>query len=328
VAVALLATASATAASIERGAGPDGVITRALVVLVAIGAAAWWLGRYGTRLLPLLRRDGVNLEARRGVSAESPNPDTAVWLVAHLDSKSQPVSLLARSAAAVAVCLGWLSLALVWVVTTVTPVPSTVFVLLSACAALASVPLLFSRPGARSAGALDNASGVASIVLAARRLDLAAPVGVVITSAEELGLAGARAWVEGAATAVAINCDGVDDHGRLTITAGSIARELLHRTNAVAVLGPDVRIRRALPGILLDSAAFSDRGWAACTISQGTLRSLARVHTERDALDLLSGSGIESTSVLIASLAGAIIADGSSSEYRTGGSESAWNSNA
>jgi hypothetical protein len=279
-----------------------------------------WLGSYGTRVLPMLRRVGVNLEARRGV------PE--VWLVAHLDSKSQPISLLVRAAAAVCVLSSWTCVMLAWAATWLIAVPPALLLVLVGCATVGSVPLLMSWIGTRSAGALDNASGVAAVLGAASRLDLAIPLGVVVTSAEEFGLAGARAWAHGLPASVAINCDGVDDAGMLTITApgrgGCYLWQSLSRSEAT---GLDVRVRRSLPGVLLDATAFADRGWVACTVSQGTRKSLARVHTSEDTLTRLSGAGVERAAVLVASLAGAIIAWGDSPDCKKGGFGTKWNDN-
>jgi len=248
-----------------------------------------------------------------------------VWLIAHLDSKSQPISLLTRAWAAVTVACAWGFILVVWAALMVAPISQWILVPLLGCAAAAAVPLLFSGVAEAGHGALDNASGVASVLGAARLLDLAIPVGVVVTSAEEFGLAGARAWVEEKPGGVAINCDGVDDRGVLTITTGGGRRDLWRFLTAAGVIDPDVRVRRRLPGVLLDATAFSDRGWAVCTVSQGTRGSLARVHTRRDTLASLSGSGLERASKMIASLAGAIIADERESRNQEGRSGSTWN---
>lgn len=311
----LLLTALVAGAGIARGpATSDRTLAGALLALTVVALAGWWTGRYGTRLLPFMRRQGVNLEARRGTPT--------VWLTAHLDSKSQPFSLLARAAAAVVVAVSWLCVLIAWGVSLVVAVPNGFLLVLVGCAAVAAVPLVGSWVGIQGDGALDNASGVVSILGAVSLLDPAAPVGVVITSAEEFGLAGARAWVEDVPVSVTINCDGVDDRGSLTITSGPVGRDLWR---ASGVLGADVRIRRNLPGVLLDSTAFSDRGWTACTVSQGTPASLARVHTARDTLAELSGRGIERVSGVIAALAGAIIASSSGPECQKRGSRNTWN---
>jgi len=312
--LALLVAASVAAGGIVRGGNAMDIgLTIGITLVVAVSAAGWWLGRYGTRRLSLLRRNGVNLEARRGVPR--------VWLMAHLDSKSQPVSLLVRAAAAVGVLASWMCLILAWSVSRVVPVPGVLLLALATCGAVASVPLLVSWIGAGGSGALDNASGVAGVLRAVSVIDRTIPVGVIITSAEELGLAGARAWVQSKPAGVVINCDGMDDSGELTITATGRGRHLLQSLRKAGVLRSDARIRRALPGVLMDSTACADEGWAACTVSRGTLYSLARVHTAHDTMDRLTGIGADSAAGVIASLTGAIVSAGSSREDRKGVSD-------
>ena len=314
VVMLLVLTAAATALSLIRSAAVDAPVERALVIVAILAISGWWLGRYGTRYTPLMRRTGVNLEASRGVPA--------VWLVAHLDTKSQGVSLLTRAASAVAVLGFWVAVVIALLASSVMQVPVTVITVLVLCAGISAVPLAVARTGSNGSGALDNATGVASIIVAAQRLGAELPVGLVITSAEELGLAGARAWVEGKPQGFAINCDGVDDHGELTLTTSGRVQKIVRSLSFWPIIGPKVRIRRSLPGVLLDSTAFSDNGWAACTVSQGSLKSLARIHTRRDCLGECSGSGVEAAAEVIAMLAGAIIAGVSGFAHMDGGSSS------
>ena len=304
--VLLAAAIVAAIGAVRGGAATDRGLVIGVALVVAVSVSGWWLGRYGTRRLPFARRLGVNLEGRRGVPR--------VWLMAHLDSKSQPVSLLIRAAAAVGVLASWVCLILVWTASRISPLPGVLLLGAATCGAVASVPLLLSWVGTRGSGALDNASGVAAVLRAASIIDRAIPVGVLITSAEELGLAGARDWVQSRAAGVVINCDGVDDQGALTITATGAGRHLLQFLRRNGVLGLEARLRRGLPGILVDSTAFVDAGWAACTVSRGTLYSLARVHTAHDTLDRMSGVGVESAAGVIASLVGAIVAARNSSK--------------
>lgn len=281
-----------------------------LAVLVVL-AAGWWLGRYGTRSIPWMRRRGVNIEARRG------EPD--VWLIAHLDSKSQPLSLLFRAFGSVCLACGWILAVAAWAIAELVRFPSEIEVVLLGLTAVASLPMAFAWIGESGSGALDNASGVASILGAVTLLDPATPVGVVVTSAEELGIAGARAWVAGRHPCVAINCDGVDDDGPVAITASGRERRVWKKLGLGVGLASPVRFKRILPGVLLDASAFSECGWVACTVSKGTRASLARIHTRRDTVTALSGSGVDEAQKIIASIAGAMVERWNAPKCRNGG---------
>ena len=276
-------------------------------VVLGLGLAALWF--FARRMLgdavldlPWLRAQAENLVARRGSAAPR------VWLVAHLDSKSQPVPSRIRifgiALLAVAIVLTVAALAL----TLATGSPRTTLWLL--CAALGVVGggvVVASVVGNDSVGAVDNASGVAAVLSAAARLDAATAVGVLLPSAEELGLAGARAWVgaRGAERAYVLNCDGVDDQGELTIMyTRSLPAPVVDAVSAAA--GGDVRVRRMPPGLLLDSVAFADAGWSAVTVSHGSMQTLARVHTASDSLERLAGRSIEPVAQVLARAAEAL----------------------
>jgi Zn-dependent M28 family amino/carboxypeptidase len=175
--------------------------------------------------------------------------------------------------------------------------------LLAIVAAVAAIPFVFCLTGNRSAGAVDNASGLVSVLLAAREIPARPDIGVIVTSAEEFALAGARAHVASHHNpAVVINCDTIDDpgsflcmtHGR---TRGSAAAAV---SKAAARLGLPVKVRRTIPGILADGIAFADAGWDAVTVSRGNLSTLARVHTSSDTRERLDGSGIAQAARLLA----------------------------
>ncbi|HVE79398.1 MAG TPA: M28 family peptidase [Gemmatimonadaceae bacterium] len=275
----------------------------ALAALAAVGAGGAWAARRGVLALPLLRRRGVNLEARRG--------HPRVWLVAHLDSKSQPVPMLARAAGVVLSVTVWATaialLAAQWL-----GAPVDGWRWLAAAGVAAGLPVALSTVGSRSPGALDDASGVAAVLEAASRVAPARPLGVLLTSAEELGLAGARAWVAGRrprdATDAVLNCDGVDDDGAIVAMWSGRAPDALLASVAAAAAraGVVVRPRRLIPGLLVDAVAFADAGWPAITLSRGTLRTLARIHRAADAAPPLRGTGV---SVVAGVLAGCLEAN-------------------
>jgi hypothetical protein len=77
----------------------------AIVIIGLAIAAAIGLAR-GVLNAPVMRRAGMNVEATRG-----PSP-AKVWLVAHLDSKSQPGPMLVRVAGVVVLAVGLAGVAL------------------------------------------------------------------------------------------------------------------------------------------------------------------------------------------------------------------------
>jgi len=248
---------------------------------------------------PLQRARSVNLEARRG------NP--TAWLVAHLDSKSQTVPMLIRIASSVtlAAVLGVTLIALLVSIAGLKTGP-TLWVGLEIAAIVAAIPSLLCFVKNESSGAVDNASGVVAVLLAARSASAPPELGILITSGEELGLAGARIWAHTAQPGLrALNCDTVDDAGgwRCMYT-GAKPKAIAAAAESVAGrLGVRLRVGRLIPGILADSIAFADLGMEAATLSRGTLSTLARIHTRRDTSNALLGKGAADASVLLSALA-------------------------
>lgn len=297
IAGAGLAIALVLAAWAGRAARPGIALATLVGALVIVTALGRWMARRGVLTLPWRRESAVNLECVRG-------DEPGVWLVAHLDSKSQPVSILVRAA-------GITLLAMVWIAAMTGAAAQLsradvdwAWMPLTAIGVVAALTLMASVVGTASPGALDNASGVATVLCTAAALPRDRPLGVLLTSAEELGLAGARAWVEGRAPAVAINCDGVDDSGALTaMWSGGrpgmlISRLLTASRRSVRT----VRVRRLLPGILVDAVALADAGWATITVSRGGVRTLARIHRPSDSPAALRGDGIAVAAELVTAL--------------------------
>lgn len=264
---------------------------RAAVVLaaagVAVATAGAWIARVAVTRLPWGRREGINLAATRG---DAPT----LWLVAHLDSKSQPIPILARAAGITGLVVVWLGAIVTAIAQGALGAGSGPWPWIAAAALVAGIPVAASIVGARSPGALDDASGVATVLRAAELVDRAVSLGVVLTSAEELGLAGARAWVRSRSypPARAINIDGVDDAGRLNVTyTGRRPDQLIAQLEAAE---QTVHVSRLFPGVLTDAVALADAGWQAVTVSKGTWRTVARIHTPNDNLSALTGQGAES----------------------------------
>jgi hypothetical protein len=251
-----------------------GQLTAALVIMLA-----YWLSSSSATREPWFRESGVNLEATRG----SPT----VWLVAHIDSKSQPISTAVRSLGVLLVAVGLVGQFIV-------PWPQDFYVYYAGM--VGSLILLMAGVGANSNGAADNASGVAAVLEAAALIPRDRPAGVLITDAEELSLAGARAWIAPRTEkGAAINCDTVDDDGPLTvIDYGNLRSHSFANARVIS--------QAKLPGVLTDSNAFRADGWPTVTLSRGTIRTLNRIHTRRDSLDNLRGTGIPDAAKALARL--------------------------
>ena len=271
-------------------------------------ALTWVVGALllrSTLTLPAMRAQSTNLVATRGIA------EPRVWLVAHTDSKSQTIRMLVRVGSVVA---AWM----LFVLTIGTmlaqmsrypvamgypddllPLESGIAAILSAVAIL---PVTLCFIGNDSRGALDNASGVAAVLLALDQIQPAKNIGVLFTSAEELGLAGARAFLAGnATTGVALNCDTVDDRGTFVCMTGNRrSPTALALGRAGSTIGHRMKIRSIIPGILTDSIPFSRAGWDAVTLSRGNLRTLSAVHTSGDEPGRIDGAGIALAARVIA----------------------------
>lgn len=260
-----------------------------LLALLVIGSTLGGLGVLRRR--PPASGTGVNLVAvrRRG--------RVAVWLTAHYDSKGQPISMATRLVAVGLTAVGLVGLA--GFVTTIVPsdpAPTSIAWLLPGVAG----GLLLSRNQVtnESPGAIDNGSGVLAVLATVDALPPAAPVGVILTDAEEFGLQGAHALVRERATLLqgtsVVNFDGIDDRGP------TIA--LMHRPGPTAVvLATVLRARRAgwLP-VLVDGLAFRRPAAECVTIVRGGFATTRIVHTPRDTPERLTLAGVREVAAGVA----------------------------
>jgi Peptidase family M28 len=301
-ALGLAAPLLGTAAAAARQTHPWLSIGAAALFAAVLGIVAY-AGGAGVVDFPVMRRRATNLVAARG------GAEPSVWLVAHVDSKWQPVSMIVRMAGIVLTTLAIAALAIATIMDSPVATPLVVALWLTA------LPLMLSGVGARNHGTVDNASGVATVLEAAELLPRDLDVGVLITDAEELALAGVRAWLREwrGAAGVALNCDSVDDVGPL------VAMYSGRRNRTAAIVGAmadaaaaereRLRTMRLLPGVLADSVAFAGAGWRTLTLSRGTIRTLGRIHTSRDTLDAMRGTGIPGAARVLARAASEIAAE-------------------
>ena len=241
----------------------------------------------GRSLLHRLARvplSGVNLIAVR------PGPRVVTWLVAHYDSKGQPLSMAARLGAAALVGVGvveLLGLALRALLGTVHP--GILDAALCGAGAAGAGLLGLNRVTDHSAGAVDNAAGVVTALATVDALPPEARVGVIFPDAEEFGLLGARALVRERANLLAettiVNFDGIDDRGT------TIA--LMHRSGATVdrvARALEARRARWLP-VVVDGLALAAVARECVTIMRGDWGTARVVHTLRDTAARLTLDG-------------------------------------
>lgn len=236
----------------------------------------------------------VGRAAGRNIVAVRPDAEPRFLVVAHRDSKSQPVPLGLRIAAVALVGIAF---------------PATIaFALLglpriaAGCAlagSLGGLVLAACTTGNNSEGALDNATGLVALLdLAAR--ETTGDVAFLVTDAEELGLAGARsaAALGGHDVEAVINLDGLDDDGPLRLLTGRGPAAARRAAPLAACLGGaarergiEVRFHHVPAGLMVDHLPFATAGLAAITVMRGHIRSLSRVHRAADSLDRVNGDG-------------------------------------
>jgi len=281
-----------------------GALMLVALVFASTDVKRRWIARF-----PLGRARSTNLEARRG--------EPRVWLVAHLDSKSQTVPILVRIASSVVLAIVMVLSLIVLLLSLVgVSFPVMTWHALALVAVLGALPSMLCFVRNNSNGAVDNASGVVAALLASQSDAAPRDLGVVITSGEELGLAGARAWALSALPLSVgqlsakpemsiLNCDTVDEAGqwRCMYTGKRPDRIMAAAETIAGALGVRVRAGRLIPGILADSMVFADRGLKAVTVGRGTLKTLARIHTRRDNSNTLTGNGAAEASAILSALA-------------------------
>ena len=207
--------------------------------------------------------NGTNLIAR----PIRPSAHQPIWLVAHYDSKGQPISMAIRLVGFGTLVLGLLMLVIALI-------PALILLV------VALFVISQNRVNDNSPGALDNATALIAIFMTLDQLPPEAAVGVIFPDAEEFGLVGARALASERAAlftdASVINLDGLDDTGRPTAfmhRAGPVARALAD------VL--DARRWRWLP-VIVDGLALVRVARECVTILKGNWRTMTIVHRSSD----------------------------------------------
>ena len=247
--------------------------------------------------------------AASNLLAKKPNSRPRFIVMAHLDSKSQPMPLALRGPAIILGLIAWIALAGLAVLGLLDPVYLTPGIItpIAVAALIAAVLLIFCWTDNRSPGALDNGSGLATLLGVAERDAAHDDVAYLVTDAEELGLVGARSIASKLDPVIGvINVDGIDDSGTFFILEkfGMPLRHIAPHLVAAALTAADeMKVparRRDVPfGLLLDHIPLARVHLPAVTIMRGSMKSMMRVHRPADSMDNMTGSGIDAAVSLI-----------------------------
>jgi hypothetical protein len=237
-----------------------------------------------------------------------------LYLVAHYDSKSQHLPLVMRISLFVIVISGSITFSILNLIRLVnasfTPALFVTGILVLIC----GIPLLFLNYGDQSPGAIDNASGVGLVLHLAEILAVQPGVGrkldirVLITSAEELGVKGALAYIQQNADALrglaqreglhVLNFDGIGVDGKLYLVGGDPDPSQVNSANlnylvrqSAAELGIPLG-RFFLPGAMFDHIPFAEDGYDTLSLI-GIGKGSGSVHTAGDSPDKLHIRGFD-----------------------------------
>ena len=275
-----------------RGASPGEWAALTTGMPVALFLLRWpWL----ERLFEGTREASANLIARRAGTTEPARP--RVLFMAHVDSKSQALSLVARGVLATTLLLtavvGWALLGIEaagFSIGSPFSVVVVVFVLLGC-----GLPLALNANGNDSPGALDNAAGCAVLLEIARAVKDARglpfePV-FAFTGAEEVGMVGAARLArtlkqdEEAGSWRFINFDGPGCGTRLLGLAHGPGRSRLLAAGRAASedSGVAIRFARLIPAAGVDGVPLGAAGLPGITVLSGSAGPAVRaVHRPED----------------------------------------------
>ncbi len=240
------------------------------------------------------------------VRAAGKEPHTDVILLAHYDSKSQSIPIVARVVCYSLFTVGLVVLSLAALALLVAGggewAGETLFGA-GALLVILTLPLLFNRTGNRSPGALDNASGAGIVLELARGCSEGVPDGLdvtfLFTGAEEAGLAGAVRFMQdhrgdySGKSTYCIAYDGAGAPGKIRVTSRyGLPPVRTSRRLVGLVLEQCTRLgypagEVTLPvGAGLEQTPVSHHGIEVVTVHSGKLgRPVLAVHSAGDVLE-------------------------------------------
>lgn len=248
-------------------------------------------------------------------------PDTStdpslphLYLLAHYDSKSQYLPLVVRIALFVVLIIGSLIFAGLILLSVFNELFTPLSLAIGILVILSGIPLLFLDYGDDSPGAIDDASGVGLVLYLAEtiaknpQINQKLGITVLITSAEELAVKGAQAYITenesclrnraGGGELHVLNFDGIGVDGKIHLVGGSKGSSRSSGDNLISLLqqsAGELGIpvgRFSLPGTLFDHIPFAKTGYDALSMV-GIGRSTWFIHSKNDLPEKLHIDGFD-----------------------------------
>jgi hypothetical protein len=254
-----------------------------------------------------------NIIATLPDSSEDPTLPN-LYLLAHYDSKSQYLPLVIRIALFVVLISGSLIFAALNLLSIFNALFTPISFVIGFLTIICGIPLLFLDYGNDSPGAIDDASGVgivlhlAEVIANHPQLNEKLSITVLITSAEELAVKGALAYVKEKESFLrhqadsgglhVLNFDGIGVDGKIYLVGGSNRKSRSSGVNLLNLIKQSagesgIPIGRfSLPGALFDHIPFANEGYDALSLI-GIGKSSSVVHSKNDSLDKLHLDGFD-----------------------------------
>ncbi|UCF28943.1 MAG: M28 family peptidase, partial [Chloroflexota bacterium] len=175
-----------------------------------------------------------------------------LYLLAHYDSKSQYLPLVVRIALFVMLIAGSLIFAGLTMLSTFNAPLTPLSLAIGILVILSGIPLLFLDYGNDSPGAIDDASGVglvlhlAETIAKSPQINQKLGISLLITSAEELAVKGAQAYImenesylrscAGGSGLNVLNFDGIGGDGKIHLVGGSKGSSISTGDNLISLL--------------------------------------------------------------------------------------------
>ncbi len=286
-----------------------------ILLLFLIGSTRW------SKFIGPFKGVGPKYHSKNVIAEnESTGSDKKVILLAHYDTKSEFLPMRVRITALTISILGGILFSIFTIIaslgalTSTFLLPESIFLYSGFLLFAVTILLVFNKTGNRSPGIMDNASGVAVMLELARALqeDQYQDVDLefVATTAEEVGLAGARNYLGN-------HRDELDEENTYIINLDVVGRgDLLYNASYGF---PRIRTSRDLndmikeiaegedfdveggyfpTGLAADHMPFVERGFKATWLYS----AMPTVHTKRDNLENIDESTLENAGIIVQGL--------------------------